>query len=312
MNKHCVIPTGTITLICLLLSSLPNITLAQTSGAITVYGDFNKYYPVTWFDGNWYSGLTELQITRPDVHENSSWRGSLMSKFNYHVTNWGHGASYIEPFITSGQVTFIAGWRDATPANSTARIIIWLRGGGTTYHYTANVSVAPIIYDGVQNGLPFNEINGPSHSYKDMVDAYVNSSGWSDAKDTQVNGSSYFMGNVGIGTRTLTDALNVNGKIRAEEMKVLVDVPADYVFDKNYQLRSLEETEQFIQTNKHLPGVPSAIEIKQNGWALGEMSNMLLEKVEELTLHMIALKKENEKLHNELAKQQQEIERLKK
>jgi hypothetical protein len=103
-------------------------------------------------------------------------------------------------------------------------------------------------------------------------------------------------GNVGIGTTTADYKLTVNGKIKAEEVQVVVDVPADYVFEENYQLKPLEEVEKFVKENKHLPGVPDAQTLINNGWQVGEMNNKLLEKVEELTLYMIELKKENEHL----------------
>ena len=61
---------------------------------------------------------------------------------------------------------------------------------------------------------------------------------------------------------------------------------------KDYTLKSLEEIEAYVNENNHLPGVPSAKEIEdQGGLDLGEMNRILLEKVEELTLHMIEQKK---------------------
>ena len=71
---------------------------------------------------------------------------------------------------------------------------------------------------------------------------------------------------------------------------------ADYVFEDNYDLKSLNEVESYVKANKHLPGVPSAAEMAENGMSVSEMSNLLLEKVEELTLHMIELQKENQAL----------------
>lgn len=99
-------------------------------------------------------------------------------------------------------------------------------------------------------------------------------------------------GNVGIGTTTPDYKLTVNGKIKAEEVQVVVDVPADYVFEEDYNLRPLNEVEKFVKENKHLPGMPSAQTLIANGWQVGEMNNKLLEKVEELTLYLIAIKKE--------------------
>ena len=103
-------------------------------------------------------------------------------------------------------------------------------------------------------------------------------------------------GNVGIGTTTVPEKLNVNGKIKCEEVQVVVDVPADYVFETKYKLPSITELDHYIQQNKHLPGIPNAETLKTNGWNVGEMNNKLLEKIEELTLYMIELKRENEKL----------------
>lgn len=89
----------------------------------------------------------------------------------------------------------------------------------------------------------------------------------------------------------------VNGGIICEEVKVVQDVPnSDYVFEKEYPLLSLSEVEDFIEENKHLPGIPSADEFRQDGYKLGEMDDMLLRKVEELTLYVIQLNKENNEL----------------
>jgi hypothetical protein len=107
-------------------------------------------------------------------------------------------------------------------------------------------------------------------------------------------------GNVGIGTSNPEFKLDVRGTIRAMEVKVDVNVPADYVFSENYSLRSLEEVESFVKANQHLPGIPSAKIIQESGWEIGEMSNKLLEKVEELTLYIIELKKENDSIRKEL------------
>ncbi|MBO4805806.1 MAG: hypothetical protein J5554_07170 [Paludibacteraceae bacterium] len=102
------------------------------------------------------------------------------------------------------------------------------------------------------------------------------------------------------GTLTCKDELNVvevnSEKIRTSDITVDMNNAADYVFDENYNLKSLGEVESFVKENKHLPGVPSAAEMAKNGMSVSEMSNLLLEKVEELTLHMIQLEKENKAL----------------
>jgi Phage T4 tail fibre len=113
-------------------------------------------------------------------------------------------------------------------------------------------------------------------------------------------------GNVGIGTLNPDFKLTVNGKIKAEEVQVVVDVPADYVFEKDYNLMPLSEVDKFVKENKHLPNIPNAEAIKANGWPVGEMNNKLLEKIEELTLYMIELKKENEELKKRVGKLEKE------
>ena len=95
--------------------------------------------------------------------------------------------------------------------------------------------------------------------------------------------------------------LNVNGGIRATRVKVQLENDwADYVFEDEYELMPLEKVEQFIQANGHLPNIPSAEVIEKEGIELGEMNTKFMEKIEELTLYMIELKKENEKLKEEV------------
>lgn len=113
---------------------------------------------------------------------------------------------------------------------------------------------------------------------------------------------------VGIGTTNIPAAykLAVADGIITEKVKVAVESSsqwADFVFDEDYQLQDLEEVEAFIQENKHLPNVPSADQVVEEGVNLGEMDATLLRKVEELTLYVIELKKEN----RELAKKVEEL-----
>jgi hypothetical protein len=102
-------------------------------------------------------------------------------------------------------------------------------------------------------------------------------------------------GNAGVGTvDTKGYKLAVNGKIRAQEIKVEASPWPDYVFTKDYNLPSLQETEKHIKEKGHLPGIPSTAEVKANGIDLGEMNAKLLQKIEELTLHLIEMNKKAE------------------
>jgi hypothetical protein len=76
----------------------------------------------------------------------------------------------------------------------------------------------------------------------------------------------------------------------------------DFVFADGYHLQSLEEIERHIKTEKHLPGIPSQQEVTKDGIKLGEMQTKLLQKVEELTLYVIELKKENDALKKRVEK----------
>ena len=99
-------------------------------------------------------------------------------------------------------------------------------------------------------------------------------------------------GKFGLGVTNPTDKMEVNGKIRAQEIKVEMANWPDYVFKKDYELPTLEETENQIKLKGHLPGIPSAAEVKANGIEVGEMNAKLLKKIEELTLHLILKDKE--------------------
>lgn len=101
--------------------------------------------------------------------------------------------------------------------------------------------------------------------------------------------------------------LTVDGLILAKEVRVSVSTTthwADYVFDKDYKLKNLYDVEAYITKNKHLPDVPSAQQVVENGVDMTEMNATLLKKIEELTLYTIELKKQ-------LDKQQKEINSLK-
>ncbi|MEE1063155.1 MAG: hypothetical protein UH071_05755 [Paludibacteraceae bacterium] len=135
-------------------------------------------------------------------------------------------------------------------------------------------------------------------------------------KDLYFDAKNYIFlnGNVGIGVEDPQAKLHVDGKIlcsgeievadlnsnsinvnslNAKDIQMDMHGAADYVFDENYDLKSLSEVESYVNEHKHLPGMPSAAEMDANGVSVSKMSNLLLEKVEELTLHMIKLEKEN-------------------
>ena len=133
---------------------------------------------------------------------------------------------------------------------------------------------------------------------------YTVSSNFQEALKVLVNtaGSSFFNGgNVGIGTTTPGHKLDVNGVIRAKEIKVETDW-SDFVFEDDYNLKSLDEVEAYINKNKHLPDIPSESEVKEKGINLGEINAKLLQKIEELTLYVIEQNKKGKAMQKEINK----------
>ena len=117
---------------------------------------------------------------------------------------------------------------------------------------------------------------------------------------------------IGIGTKSPDHLLTVKGTIHSRE--VLVDLEGalvpDYVFEKyytnasvmnpDYKMLSLSEIEVYVKEHHHLPGIPSANELKSEGLSLKQMNLILLEKIEELTLFTIEQQKEIDLLKEKL------------
>lgn len=101
--------------------------------------------------------------------------------------------------------------------------------------------------------------------------------------------------NIGLGTTdTKGHKLAVSGSIIATKVKVQQTPWPDYVFEPGYQLPSLAALETYVKTHRHLPGVPSAKEVTENGLDVGGTQAALLEKIEELTLIIIEQNKKIE------------------
>jgi len=126
-----------------------------------------------------------------------------------------------------------------------------------------------------------------------IINSHAGGGSWADIY-FQTNGATKMFiesnGNVGIGTTNLATGyrLSVDGKIACEEVLVeYSDSWPDYVFSPEYDLLNLNDLENHIKENNHLPGIPSAEEIEEQGLPLAEMQKLVLQKVEELTLYTI-------------------------
>jgi len=102
-----------------------------------------------------------------------------------------------------------------------------------------------------------------------------------------------------IGTDKIDHRLNVNGTIRSTELIVEAGW-ADYVFEKDYKLKPIEEVEKYINEHKHLPNIPRASEIQKDGLKLSEISTKMMEKIEELMLYIIEQNKQIKNLQKEV------------
>jgi len=169
----------------------------------------------------------------------------------------------------------------------------WTTSGTTINYLLGNVGI------GTTNPAYKLDINGSINASTFLINGQPFAGGGSQwaTNGTSIN---YIAGNVGIGTTTPSSfKLAVEGKIWAKEVQVALTNPGpDYVFEKSYDLRTLEEVKIYIELNKHLPEIPSAKEMEKNGVQLGEMNMLLLKKIEELTLYIIEQEKRIQKLEN--------------
>ncbi|MET3021358.1 hypothetical protein [Flavobacterium hydatis] len=140
--------------------------------------------------------------------------------------------------------------------------------------------------------------HGGSGVYGSKLDLYINGSTNKNSIPDQHAMTWNYDGNVGIGTITPNNKLDVNGTIHSKEVKVDLLGWSDFVFKKDYKLPTLEDVEKHIKEKGHLENIPSEEEALKNGINLGEMNAKLLQKIEELTLYMIEMKSKQSELEN--------------
>lgn len=152
---------------------------------------------------------------------------------------------------------------------------------------------------GKNNWLYIGKVNPTNKD--DFIGLEINTESTPSQRALEVHGRSTFYDKVGINTTIVPAAysLAVNGFIIAEELRIQNSTLwPDYVFDTKYNLKPLSEVSEFIKINKHLPEVPSAKTVENEGIILGEMQKTLLKKIEELTLYIIEQEKRIQALEN--------------
>src|SRR6185436_5689824 len=116
---------------------------------------------------------------------------------------------------------------------------------------------------------------------------------------------------VGTSTGATGYIVSIGGKLLAEEARVALQAAwPDYVFSENHALMPLDELEQWLDVNKHLPGIPSAGEMKNRCIMLGEMQTKSMEKIEEAMLYILQLNKENHELKTQIDNLQKQVNEL--
>lgn len=239
---------------------------SSTGGTIGVYGNAASSGGISY--GLYGSASSNSSSSAFGVYGSASGSGTNYAGYfsgrGYFSGNLGIGTSNPDVKL------HIYGGTDASPSS-----------GG--FLVTGGITAANIAIDD-------NEIMARNNGLTSTL--YLNNSGGDLVMCTS-------SGNVMIGTATPAAGyiLSVDGKIMSEELKVQLsgDWP-DYVFHDNYNLPSLQSLESSIKLNKHLPGMPSAADVKKDGIIVGQMQTKMMEKIEELTLYIISLQKQIDEL----------------
>jgi hypothetical protein len=279
-----------------------------------------------------YDGANEWQLATTGAGADLRWYtttdgGSTITPRHYFSQNGNVGiGGFSGPGVPQGRLDVIG-----AGTTSTTNTFLFRNSNGDTLFRMRDDGRMGISYNGSSYGRTVN-ISGTGINFYNTNDAFFG--GAIFPTDTSLviwsnSGANNYLvlqpswGNTGVGTYTPNAKFHVNGtqligsnsanpatgyqlsvdgKIIAEEVKVQLSTSwPDYVFADDYRLLPIEELEKSIRQNKHLPNIPSAADVTaEKGIELGEMNRKLLEKVEELTLYIIQLKKENNSLEQRL------------
>jgi len=264
--------------------------------------------------GTTYAGLytrsasnqhTTLELNGNPISNAYFWFGDLpqLDKW-YLVVGFVHGSGYTGTNITGGVYDPVTGDKvlNAIYEYKFSPDAVKMLHRSYLFYNTNNTNRqyfwGPTVY----------EVNGQEPTIAELISPSSGPNNGQTVWSTSGNDINYTAGQVGIGTTSPDEALTVKGKIHTEEVRVDLSVPApDYVFYNNYNLRSLDEVEKFIDQNGHLPNIPSALEMETNGVELGSMEMKLLEKIEELTLYLIKQQKDIETKESESLRMEEKI-----
>jgi len=246
----------------------------------------------------------------------------------YRVATMGGGHAHLKylysqetphnPSITSGEIDFINSVNGMVQHHQTTGYSAWNQPQFALINYGDRGDLWVKATNGVMTGA-FRVVSASAGNLT-LGDIHDNNladnGGVLTVYDKLKDNANIFYGNVivptgrmAIGTNNIDPnyTLAVKGNIHATQVNVDTDTWPDYVFEKGYKFHSLPDIEKYIKQNGHLPDMPSANEVKLNGIDLGDTNARLLKKIEELTLYLIDLKKENEK-HKGVEQRMAELE----
>lgn len=298
-----------------MLGSQELVPVQTYRGAFVVNGDMNTFYPVVFKYGN-QNKINQLKIFR-SYHEagpdalSPTHCGGLTLEIDVNYGGWG-GSTYDWRIMDLRQ-TYHTTFGSASIYMHKKGFVVWLRGGGFLYHYESNnssnlqvcYSSNDLIFD---HELAQHDVYAPnplSQPDQATINAHKNEH-WDYLKGKPFD----TRGHLGILTPVSDYPLDVNGTIRAKEIKVEAEW-ADFVFEDEYHLLNLSDLEKFINENGHLPDIPTEKEVYAEGISVGKMNSKLLQKIEELTIYVIEKDKEVKDLKQRLSKLEKVITKSK-
>jgi len=243
------------------------------------------------------SPVAELHLIKPT---NQSF--NLFNKYQFQIESENLG--YTSFGVTANGVTHVGTPYSHTSVNQSTRALFEVWGTNNTA-LDMNTNFIASFRNWAGNGRVLRLKGGYEFSAVPIFQVESNST--NDNYDENVRFRILANGKVGIGDLNMDMdgdyRLYVQEGILAERLRVAVKNSfdwSDYVFSDDYQLMALDCVADYIEENNHLPGIPSAEQVVQSGVDVAKMDALLLSKIEELTLYMIQLEKENKKLASEL------------
>jgi len=253
----------------------------------------------------WTQGLGGLRISNEEVHvSNNLAIGKPDYRWLFHTQTWMDKPDFITIAPESKGVP--PGW------NFSRALTLYRDDGVCLGGDVAKVGMGPALGEALGYGTSYLGFN----SFRRQGTWELHGDGAHNggaAIYSDVGGTIHFapIASSGGWTQTLTDAdvrarramtvaasgdVRVKGLLVAKEVEVTLDGFYDRVFDEDYDLMPIDELERYVRANRHLPDVPPESVVVANGLGLGQTNALLMKKVEELTLYVIDLKKEVERL----------------